>query len=99
MEVLRGAGRNGKMSSRCACASPFSGVFWVPEGGIPHWRWTLDAGDDRGGPISAWCFCLVFLLLISEAAAAAAPAHGEVVSAGCRIDVQGMGAAGGRGGI
>lgn len=45
-------------SSRCA--SPFSGVFWVPEGGIPHWRWTLDAGDGRGGPISAWCFCCCF---------------------------------------
>lgn len=85
--------QDGSYSPRCA--SPFSGVFWVPEGGIPHWRWTLDAGDDRGGPISAWCLCCCF----QEAAAAAALAHGEVVSAGCRIDVQGMGVARGRGGI
>lgn len=91
---MRGAGRNGKMDrihhGVCQAASPFSGVFWVPEGESP-------TGDGHLTPETTGVvpFCLlVFLLLLLEAAAAA------VVSAGCRIDVQGMGVvAGGRGGI
>lgn len=63
-EVLRGAGRNGKMDrihhGVCQAASPFSGVFWVPEGESP-------TGDGHLTPETTGVvpFCLlVFLLLL-----------------------------------
>lgn len=74
--------------------APFLGYFGSPREESP-------TGDGHLTPETTGVVpsLLGVLLLISEAAAAAAPAHGEVVSAGRRIDVQGMGAAGGRGGI